>query len=272
MESTQPQATESPLRRLVESSVMIALATAFVVVSIIRQQEGLSGSKGVDGRIDAVGIIIAAALTLIMYSFLYRDNPLFKIAESTYIGAVLGWNAISTWRQALRTEIFNPLVMAPSHQALIDALWFRCVPILLGVMLLTRLSRKHGWLSRYAYAMIVGWGAGLSIVVMTDTNILEQLQAAAMPLQAGVGPGAGWWGNVGALVGALTVLIGTVCVLFYFFFSVPHGKIGQKVSKTGIWFLMLSFGASFGYTVMARISLVIGRMQFLLFDWLKIPQ
>ena len=35
---------------------------------------------------------------------------------------------------------------------------------------------------------------------------------------------------------------------------------------------MLSFGASFGYTVMARISLVIGRMQFLLFDWLKIPQ
>ena len=269
---TQTQAPESPLRRFVEAAVMIVLATAFLVVSIIRQKEDLSGSKGVDASIEAVGIIIAAALTLIMYSFLYRDNPLFKIAESTYIGAVLGWNAISTWRQSLRTEIFNPLALAPSHQALMDALVFRSVPILLGVLLLTRLSRKHGWLSRYAYAMIVGWSAGLSIVVMTDTNILEQLQAAAMPLQAGVVTGADWWTNVGAVAGALTVLIGTVCVLFYFFFSVRHGPVGQRVSKVGIWFLMVAFGASFGYTVMGRLSLLIGRVRFLMFDWLRISQ
>lgn len=35
-------------------------------------------------------------------------------------------------------------------------------------------------------------------------------------------------------------------------------------SKVGIAFLMMSFGASFGYTVMGRISLAIGRMQDLL--------
>jgi hypothetical protein len=34
--------------------------------------------------------------------------------------------------------------------------------------------------------------------------------------------------------------------------------------------LMISFGASFGYTVMARISLLIGRLEFLLKDWLHI--
>ena len=33
---------------------------------------------------------------------------------------------------------------------------------------------------------------------------------------------------------------------------------------------MVGFGASFGYTVMARISLFIGRLQFLLGDWLGI--
>jgi hypothetical protein len=264
----QAQPAESPVRRAVEASVMIALATAFVVISLIRQN--LFDSK--TNVTEAIGVIIAAALTLIMYSFLYRDNPLFKIAENIYIGAVLGYGAVTIWRQALRADVFNPLVLAPSRQALWDALWFRSIPILLGVLLLTRLSRKHGWLSRYAYAMIVGWGAGVGIVVMTDANVLEQLQAAAKPIQDGVTTQAGWWASAGAVGGALTVLIGTVCVLFYFFFSVPHGKVGQKVSKTGTWFLMISFGASFGYTVMARISLVIGRMRFLLFDWLRIHQ
>lgn len=267
----QAQTTESPLRRTIEAAVMLALATAFVVVSILCQQDSLFGND-VNKRIEACGIIIAAALTLIMYSFLYRDNPLFKIAENVYIGAQLGYTAINTWRQALRSQIYDPLALAPSSQALWDALVFRSVPILLGVLLLTRLSRKRGWLSRYSYAMMVGWGAGMTILVMTDTNILQQLNAAAKPIQAGVSPNAGWWANAGALAGSLTVLVGTVCVLFYFFFSVPHGAVGQKISKTGIWFLMLSFGASFGYTAMARISLVIGRMRFLLFEWLKIPQ
>jgi hypothetical protein len=34
----------------------------------------------------------------------------------------------------------------------------------------------------------------------------------------------------------------------------------------GIWVLMAAFGASFGYTVMARISLLTGRMDFL-YQW-----
>jgi hypothetical protein len=38
----------------------------------------------------------------------------------------------------------------------------------------------------------------------------------------------------------------------------------------GVWFLMIAFGASFGYTVMARVSLLIARVQFLLRDWLHV--
>ncbi len=41
-------------------------------------------------------------------------------------------------------------------------------------------------------------------------------------------------------------------------------------SKIGIWVIMIGFGATFGFTVMGRISLLIGRIQFLLGDWLHI--
>jgi hypothetical protein len=61
-------------------------------------------------------------------------------------------------------------------------------------------------------------------------------------------------------------------VMSYFFFSIPHekgaGRLLARTSLCGRWFLMIAFGAMFGNTVMARLSLFIGRMYFLLHDWL----
>lgn len=66
---------------------------------------------------------------------------------------------------------------------------------------------------------------------------------------------------------ALIMAFGVICILIYFFFSTEHkGGIGL-MAKIGIYFLMITFGSSFGYTIMARISLLIGRMDFLLFDF-----
>ena len=68
----------------------------------------------------------------------------------------------------------------------------------------------------------------------------------------------------------LVLVAGVLSTLVYFFFSKEHkGFIGAG-AKLGIWYLMVAFGAAFGYTVMARISLLIGRMQFLLGDWLHL--
>ncbi|MCJ8345590.1 hypothetical protein MJH12_08615, partial [bacterium] len=64
------------------------------------------------------------------------------------------------------------------------------------------------------------------------------------------------------LVKDLIIAIGVLCILVYFFFSTEHkGAVGVG-AKVGIYFLMITFGASFGYTIMARISLLIGRMDF----------
>jgi hypothetical protein len=55
--------------------------------------------------------------------------------------------------------------------------------------------------------------------------------------------------------------------LIYFYFSKEHrGAFGQT-ARIGIYFLMVTFGASFGYTVMSRMSLLIGRIDFLITEW-----
>jgi hypothetical protein len=82
----------------------------------------------------------------------------------------------------------------------------------------------------------------------------------------------GWLLGVALPVfGSVVILVGTVTVLFYFFFSVEHKGPAHIPSRIGILFLMVAFGASFGYTVMGRVSLLIGRAQFLLNKWLGIP-
>jgi hypothetical protein len=68
----------------------------------------------------------------------------------------------------------------------------------------------------------------------------------------------------------ILLVLGLLGTLAYFFFSMRHvGALGG-LARVGIVFLMVGFGASFGYTVMSRVSLLIGRVSFLLHDWLHL--
>ena len=61
-----------------------------------------------------------------------------------------------------------------------------------------------------------------------------------------------------------------ITTLSYFFFSREQKGLLRVSANIGVWFIMIGFGASFGNTVMGRISLLIGRVQFLLTDWIHI--
>ena len=275
------ETSSSGKRNALEMGALALLAVVFLTVSLVLQKPWAPGADPTK----VIGIIVAAGLTLVMYSFLYRDNALFKIAENLYVGVTLGYGAVQTWRQVLRPEVYEPLFLAPTSDAFWAAAQYRAIPIILGILLVTRLSRKYGWLSRYSYALMIGWGSGLGISVTTHSYILKQLESAVAPFQDSAGEAAKsdvfrspwftanpWVAQAIMIFGAVFILVGTVAVLWYFFFSVEHKRAGGALSKLGILFLMICFGASFGYTVMGRVSLLIGRVQFLLYEWLKLPR
>jgi ABC-type microcin C transport system permease subunit YejB len=68
----------------------------------------------------------------------------------------------------------------------------------------------------------------------------------------------------------LIIFFGVLTTLIYFYFSKEHTGLLGGTARVGIWFIMIAFGAHFGYTVMGRISLLIGQVQFILIDWLKL--
>lgn len=203
-----------------------------------------------------IGAWVATGLTLFIFSFLYKDNPLFKLAENLYVGVSVGYTIVKTYDTVIVHLIWKPIV---ENQE-----WTLLIPVTIGLLMLTRYVPKAAWLSRYAFAFIVGVGAGLAIPRTVSSFILKQIEDTVRPLLALV-PGDGVafsWNllNPASSVNVIIVLIGVSSVLFYFFFSVEHSGPGKAVARTGVLFLMIAFGAAFGYTVMARMSLLIGRL------------
>lgn len=203
-----------------------------------------------------VGAWVATGLTLLIFTFLYKDNPLFKLAEHLYVGVSVGYLIVKTYDTVIMHLIIKP-IMDNGEFALL-------IPVAIGMLMLTRYVPKAAWMSRYAFAFIVGMGAGLAIPRTISSFILKQIEDTVRPLLSVAGPDQVTFSmnllNPASNLNAIIILLGVSSVLFYFFFSIEHSGAGKVVARTGILFLMISFGAAFGYTVMARMSLLIGRL------------
>jgi len=195
---------------------------------------------------EVLGVWIAASLTLCIFSFLYRDNPFYKFAEHLFIGISAGYWLCRYYRNIFLPNLYTPLFERG------ELLYV--VPLILGIMMLMRLAARTAWLSRWPLAVIVGTTSGYFLVTYLQSNGLEQVRATLVPLNS--------FSNIVLVVGVLSGLV-------YFFFSKAHRGPFGSVARVGIYFLMIAFGASFGYTVMARVSLLFGRMYFLLSEWLQ---
>jgi hypothetical protein len=192
------------------------------------------------------GVWIAAIATIGIMSFAFKDNPLYRLVENLYVGVSAG-HAIVLGYLNIRDQGWNPLVSKGQ--------WNLLVPMILGVLLYTRYNKKLSWMSRFPMALLVGIGTGLAIRGTVGSQIVSQIRSTILPLTS---------------LNNVIIIVGTLGTLLYFFFSFEHKGAMKPVSSFGRYVLMVSFGAAFGSTVMGRMALFIGRLQFLYANWLGI--
>jgi hypothetical protein len=205
-------------------------------------------------------IWISALLTVSIFSFLYRDNPFYKFAEHIFVGVANGWAVTFYWHNILVPSLFDPLFR--QGQLLL------IIPFIIGILYLTRFIPRVSWLVRIPIGITMGYYVGASIPADVQAYIIKQTQGTILTSQNFQAWNAGSMGVVWSII----LFVGVICTLSYFYFSKEHKGILGVTSRIGIIFVMIGFGAAFGYTVMARISLLIGRLQFILGDWLGIIQ
>lgn len=213
-----------------------------------------------------IGVWIAAFLTLAIYSFLYRDNPVYRFAESLLVGISVGFLLVVTFDTTIIPKAIDPLFASAKTYFTIGGtgplqnFFWILLPVILGLLMFARFVPGWAWLSRIALALYIGFGAGASIPANMQSYILRQIEATISPFLV--------LDTLTGAVNSAVIVVGLIAVLSYFFFSKAHTGSFGKVARLGTYFLMIFFGATFGYTVMARISLLIGRITFLMQDWL----
>jgi len=210
---------------------------------------------------------LAAFLTLAIFSFLYKDNPFYRLAEHLIVGISAGYWIAVLYHTSLKDLWLEPMarnfssLFTPGGTVLqeIGLVITNVVPGILGLMMFMRFSSKLAWLSRWPIAFYLAITAGVALPLYLQSFTVRQMQASMINLS----------GSVRDIIGDIIIITGTISGLAYFYFSMEHKGMIGGVAKVGIWILMIGFGATFGYTVMSRISLLIGRFDFLI-EWLRL--
>ncbi|HQE49571.1 MAG TPA: hypothetical protein PKV93_09510 [Fervidobacterium sp.] len=197
---------------------------------------------------------LGAILTLVVFSFLFGENPAWRFVEHVYIGFTAAHAISMGWRN------IDSLAVKPIAN---ESRLYLLIPCILGVMLYSRFFPRYSWLSRYPMAFLIGCGTGMILKGVMEAQFISQIRASVVPIVFDNGLMEG--------IGSIVIILGTICVLLYFYFSDPDGVPGLKqIRSFGRFIMMIAFGATFGNAVMGEMTLFIGRLQFLYGEWLNL--
>ena len=262
-----------------------------------------------------VGAWVSIFLTLAVLSFLFDDNPIYKVAEHLFMGIAIGYGIVEAYWNLLKPNLFDKLIAGVSGDS---SQLIYIIPLVLSIMLLFKVSPKYSWVARVPIAILVAAYAAVKITGETSGKLIGQI-GASFPNFSESWTEHGFWNwqadGAGVFSDTFLVVALSACLIHFYFsevdarsqrFGVPlalgsfvvvllccvalspltgtGGKwaVGlglalcasapfltlspykHLLTRFGVMVLMVSFGASFGFTVMGRISLAIGRGQELL--------
>jgi len=192
-----------------------------------------------------ISIWLAAFFTIAIFSYAYKDNPIFKFVEHTFVAAAVG-NAVVMGVDSIIRIGWNRIMTG-------ELIYF--IPFILGIMLYARFHKKYYWLSNYGIATITAIGIGLTLRTSVQTDIVDQLAKIMSPITT---------------IDTAALTFATITTLIYFTFSIQRLHVGRAyiIPTIGRYVLMAALGAAFGNTVLTRMRLLIGRLIFLLSEWL----
>lgn len=184
--------------------------------------------------------LIGIAITIAIFSILWKENIVFRFVEYTFIGYAAAISVVSAW-QFLTGSLFQPLMSGNA---------FYLMAVILGLLVFTRLSKKYSWMAKWSMAFIIGTSLGTNISAIPYT-ILSTIRTISGRFVADS------WNGIWILAGLITTIS-------YFIYTREHtGILGRTVS-VGRYFMVVLLGVMFSTQAMTRLTYSAGRIQFVL--------
>ncbi len=207
---------------------------------------------------DAVWLLISFVVTLLIFSYIFGDNPLFRLASYAFVGVAAGYAVVVVVGQVLVPKLFQPLLAG-------DLLML--VPLVLGLNLLLKLFPRFSRFGTLPMAVLVGVAAAVAIGGAVFGTLLGQVQGSIQDFdfsQSSANP-------ILQIIEALLVLVGTVCTLVYFQFGArvkneqppTRPALVESLARVGSGFLAITLGALFAGVFSSTITALVERLDFI---------
>ncbi|MCX6648150.1 MAG: hypothetical protein NTV61_02005 [Candidatus Bathyarchaeota archaeon] len=199
-----------------------------------------------------LGVYAAVFFTLAIYTILYKENPWYRFAESVFLGLAVGYQV------ALDMKYVRDQWAGQWSSSSIMMIGY-VLAILIGLLWYFRFTKQYFYLYRWPLAIIVGTGIGAALRTVIFAQFTTQIIAQAK-LNLWVPT------NLMTMFNNIMIFIMVPCVVLYFWFTGSYRESGPMkiIDKVARYTMMAGFGAGFGYTILTRYAMFIGRAQYLL--------
>lgn len=207
--------------------------------------------------VELVSALVGFVLTLMVFSYLIGDNPLFRFAVYLFIGVASGYAAAVIVNDILLARLQTLPLTDPVLLAL------GLIPLLLAASLLAKLFPRVAWLGSFAMALLVGVGAATALAGAVSGTLIPQSEAAVNAVDLRSLPG---------LLQGSVMLAGTIFTLAYFQFgakraadgSVRRNALLEAAAWAGRIFIALTLGVLFAGVYTAALTALIERLNSLI--------
>jgi len=215
------------------------------------------------GLADFIGGIVGFVLTLCVFSYIFGDNLLFRLAIHIFIGVAAAYAAVMVWYNVIWTQLILPILSG--QYALL-------IPLLLSFLLLAKAAQRFSWLGSPVMAYLVGVGAAAAVGGAVVGTIFPQAGASINLFdQANLLKGQDVLEIGVNFINSGIILVGTLTTLAYFHFGAGRGGdytqqrplLLRMVAWVGQAFIAVTFGTSFAGVYAASVTALIERWNFL---------
>jgi hypothetical protein len=214
--------------------------------------------------IEVISAFVGLILTLLVFSYLIGDNPLFRIAIYLFIGVSSGYAAAVILRSVILSKLSSFSANNPNQ-----LIWNVIIPLVISLTLFAKLSPRTSSMGNFAMAILVGVGAATVIGGAVIGTLLPQSQAAmnAFDLGSPIGGSPATKFFTGTVM-----LLGTVLTLASFHFSTGRAADGTPkqnrilgwITSLGRIFVALTLGVLFAGVYLAALTAMIERLSSIL--------
>jgi hypothetical protein len=220
--------------------------------------------------LDLITAVLSFLFTLLIFSYLIGDNPLFRITVYIFVGVSSGYIAAVVWWQVILPRLIQPLIPALISGSVLEKALV-LVPLLGAVLILMKASPSFAGMGRIVMAFLVGVGAAVAIAGAVTGTLLPQIMGSINAFDL-ASADARNISLIETIFNGGVVLLGTVFTLTYFHFG-ARAKADGSTRRAGLievsaWigriFIGITLGAIFAGVYAAALTALIERIMSLI--------